>query len=187
LLDHRHQPLFVAGPWGQQWAIVQRARERGVPAGDFHPDTLVGVGGGTKGVDLPLDYEQQIFGFYGDVYKTRAYGMTEVNTPCHACEERRYHRPPTLLLMVLDRPGERLLNIDAGVVEGRIALLDVTLEGRWGGVITGDRAEVDFSPCPCGRPGPTIVSIGRYADIAGDDKIECSAAIDAYVRGALAT
>ncbi len=86
--------------------------------------------------------------------------------------------------LVLDEPGEKLLNTEQGVVEGRFAFLDVSLEGRWGGLISGDRVFVDFSPCDCGRPGPTVLpDIRRYGDLGGEDKITCAATLDSYVRG----
>ena len=35
---------------------------------------------------------------------------------------------------------------------------DLLYEGRWGGLITGDKVTVDFKPrCPCGRHGPTLL------------------------------
>jgi hypothetical protein len=74
-------------------------------------------------------------------------------------------------------------------VEGRFAFLDLLYEGRWGGLISGDKVEVDFSErCPCGRHGPTILdNIVRYTQVTGgDDHIGCAGTIDAYVRGAMA-
>jgi hypothetical protein len=73
-------------------------------------------------------------------------------------------------------------------VEGRYGFLDLLYEGRWGGLISGDRIEVDFSErCPCGRYGATILdTIVRYTQLAGgDDHIGCAGTIDAYVRGAM--
>ena len=56
---------------------------------------------------------------------------------------------------------------DDGVVEGRFGFLDLLYEGRWGGLITGDKVTVDFKPrCPCGRPGPTLLdNITRFAQV----------------------
>jgi hypothetical protein len=86
--------------------------------------------------------------------------------------------------LVLDEPGEKLLNAPEGVVEGRFAFLDLSLSGRWGGLISGDRVFVDFSPCDCGRTGPTVLpDIRRCGDLGGDDKITCAATLDSYVRG----
>jgi hypothetical protein len=51
-------------------------------------------------------------------------------------------------------------------------------------VISGDHIHVDFEPCACGNPSPSIRDdIYRYADLEGDDKIGCAGTVDAYVRG----
>ena len=58
------------------------------------------------------------------------------------------------------------------------------MDGRWGGVISGDKVQIDFSPCACGAKGPSIRdNVTRYADLEGDDKIGCAGTVDAYVRG----
>lgn len=184
ILAHRDEPLLIAGMNSQQYALAQAARARGVPDGDFHPDTLVLAGGGNKGLALPADYQQQLGAFFGGVRRVRSYGMTELQGSCLACEKGNYHVPPWVVPLVLDEAGEELLNTDEGVVEGRFAFLDVSLTGRWGGLITGDRVQADFSPCACGRPGPAVLpDIRRYGDLGGDDKITCAATLDSYVRG----
>jgi hypothetical protein len=181
---HRDEPLLIAGMNNQQFALIQALRARGVPDGGLHPDTLVLSGGGNKGRALPEDYQQQFAAFYDGVRRVRSYGMTELQGSCLACEKGRYHVPPWVIPLVLDQQGETLLNPEHGVVEGRFAFLDVSLEGRWGGLISGDRVLVDFSPCDCGRPGPAVLpDIQRYGDLGGDDKITCAATLDSYVRG----
>lgn len=95
-------------------------------------------------------------------------------------------------MLVLDRDGERLLTpADAtkNQAEGRFGFLDLGYEGRWGGLITGDKVTIDFSPrCECGRPGPTLLdNITRWAQIGEDDHIGCAGTIDAYIRGAVAS
>ena len=70
----------------------------------------------------------------------------------------------------------------------RYGFLDLMYEGRWGGLISGDKVQVDYSThCPCGRRGPTILdTIVRYSQVTGgDDHIGCAGTIDAYVRGAM--
>ncbi|WP_206439257.1 hypothetical protein [Streptomyces scabichelini] len=184
IAEHRDEPLLIAGMNNQQFALIQALRARGVPDGGLHPDTLVLSGGGNKGRALPDDYQQQLAAFYHGVRRVRSYGMTELQGSCPACEKGRYHVPPWVIPLVLDEAGEKLLNTGHGVVEGRFAFLDVSLSGRWGGLITGDRVFVDFSPCDCGRPGPVVLpDIHRYGDLGGDDKITCAATLDSYVRG----
>ncbi|MCX7865494.1 MAG: hypothetical protein N2423_10775, partial [Novosphingobium sp.] len=90
---------------------------------------------------------------------------------------------PWLVCLPLDREGERLLAM-AGEVQGRAAFFDLSLDGRWGGVISGDRVDLSFEPCACGAESPSFAdTIVRYADLDGDDKIGCAGTIDAYVRG----
>lgn len=191
ILDYRHEPTYITGLWAQHMQIIERARERGIPDGDFHPQTVVNAGGGVKGVALPEDYQEQVARFYGNVIRPGAYGMTEMMQLMPRCEAGRYHPAPGLILLPLDRQGERLLkkeDADNGVVEARMAFLDLGYDGRWGGMITGDKVSVDFSDrCPCGRHGPTLLdNITRFAQQPGeDDHIGCAGTIDSYIRGAV--
>jgi hypothetical protein len=191
ILDHRHEPIMISGLWSQHLMIIQRARERGIGDGEFHPESIIQAGGGVKGVALPEDYQEQVARFYGDVIRPGAYGMTEMAQLMPRCEAGRYHRPPGLIWLVTDEPGERLLTeADAnseGQASGRFAFLDLLYEGRWGGVITGDKVTIDFAEkCPCGRHGPTLLdNITRFAQIGQDDHIGCAGTIDSYIRGAL--
>lgn len=188
ILAHRHEPIVLGAMWAQHMMIIDKARALGVENGAFHPDSLIMAGGGVKGVTLPDDYKERVDVFYGDVVRPGGYGMTEMAQRLPRCEAKRYHVPPGLVPLLLDRPGETLLNADGrqeGVVEGRFAFLDLLYEGRWGGLITGDKVEMDFSPrCACGRPGPTLLdTITRFSQPGEDDHIGCAGTIDAYVRG----
>ena len=190
LLDRRHEPLFISGMWAQHMAIIERARERGINDGEFHADTVMNAGGGIKGVPLPADYKEQVHRFYGNVITPGGYGMTEMAQLNPRCEAGRYHHAPGLIWLILDKTGERLVTpadgID-GVVEGRFGFLDLLYEGRWGGLITGDKVTVDFAHrCPCGRSGPTLLdNITRFSDAGEEDHIGCAGTIDGYIRGAL--
>jgi hypothetical protein len=189
ILEYRHRPIFLSGMWSQHMMIIERARELGVGDGEFHPDSVIGAGGGVKGVSLPPDYKEQVDRFYGDVVRPAVYGMTELAQPLPRCEAGRYHAAPGLLMLPLDETGERLLtSADSadGLVEARFGFLDLVYEGRWGGLITGDKVTVDFSEhCLCGRSGPTLLdSIGRFAQAGQNDHIGCAGTIDAYIRGA---
>src|SRR3546814_3521438 len=68
----------------------------------------------------------------------------------------RYHVPPWVVPLILDKSGDALLPIGNGEYEGLAAFFDLSIDGRWGGVISGDRISIDFSPCPCGHKGPSI-------------------------------
>jgi hypothetical protein len=191
LLDRRHEPIYAFGLWAQHMAIIKRARERGIKDGEFHPDTVMYAGGGIKGTALPPDYQEQVKRFYGNVHMLAVYGMTEMAQLMPRCEARRYHAPPGLILLLLDQAGETLLGPKDGVkgeVEGRVGFLDLLYQGRWGGLISGDKVTMDYSEkCPCGRAGPTMLDrVTRYAHTAEGDHIGCAGTIDAYIRGGLA-
>lgn len=190
ILAHRHEPIVVLGLWSQHMAIIAEARRRGIPDGDFHPESIVKAGGGVKGITLPPDYKEQVTRFYGNVHRPANYGMTEMASLTARCEAGRYHAPPGLIMLVLDASGERLQKPksgDDGLIEGRFAFLDLLFDARWGGVITGDKVTLDTkSRCPCGRHGPTLLdTITRFAQVGEDDHIGCAGTIDAYVRGGL--
>lgn len=184
LIEHRHEPMFIGGFWAQYWLIIERARARGVQPGEFHPHTVITGGGGTKGADLPDDYEVQILDFFGITEDNvqSGYGMSELSAACGETGGR-YRPEPWVIPLLLDDSGEKVIHQDRGTAEGRFAFFDAALEGRWGGVITGDHVTVDFS-----TPTPTIVpgSIERYSVLeGGDDKLTCAGTIDAYVRGVM--
>jgi len=184
MVEHRNEPM-VLNIVPQLQPIIDIVREMGVKDGDFAevyfwPRVRKRFGAGDllalEADALRLFTPKQVFG---------CYGMTELSLPMPECEARRYHLPPWIMLLLLDRNGAQLAPSE-GVVEGRAGYLDLSREGRWGGIITGDKIQVDFSgKCACGRQGPTILdTISRYSD-TGDDKIDCAGSFDAYVRGVL--
>jgi hypothetical protein len=190
LLDMRAQPMLIYGLWAQHFMVRDRARARGIPDGDFHPETVLFPAGGIKGLNLPEDYREQITAFYGNVIQIGTYGMTEMAQLMPRCEAKCYHVPPGLILLMLDQTGERLLTDDDavnGLLTGRIGFLDLLYEGRWGGLISGDKATLDLSDhCACGRAGPVLLdTIVRYSQAGEEDHIGCAGTIDAYVRGGL--
>jgi hypothetical protein len=192
LLDMRDQPLFVFGLWAQHMMIRERAYERGIKDGEFHPKTVLFPAGGIKGLNLPADYREIITAFYGNVIQIGTYGMTEMAQLMPRCEAKCYHVPPGLILLMLDATGERLLKPEEavnGMLTGRVGFLDLMYEGRWGGLITGDKATMDITgKCACGRAGPVIIdTVVRYAQAGEEDHIGCAGTIDAYVRGGLPT
>jgi len=191
LLDRRHEPLLIYSGWAQQLMVRDRARARGIGDGDFHPDTVLLAAGGVKGLALPDDYRELVYSFYGSKITTLGvYGMTEMAQLMPRCEANHYHIPPGLILLMLDQTGERLLGEKDAVnntVTGRVGFLDLLYEGRWGGLITGDKATLDLSPsCACGRAGPTLLdTVARFSQLGEDDHIGCAGTIDSYVRAGL--
>ncbi len=188
-IANREKKLMVSGLWSGLYAVAKAVRELGYSAKDFHPDNCVYVGGGLKRAQLPDDYQQfvhETFNIPAD-RNFQNYSMQELNSGMPKCREcGRYHVPPWIVPMILDKDGDNLLpyDLNGGEVEGRAAFFDLSLDGRWGGVITGDRISIDYNPAGCSHKGPTIRdNIARFADLAGDDKIGCAGTIDAYVRG----
>lgn len=187
LIDLRHEPMIIGGPWLQMWNVMLRARERGVQDGEFHPDTILVCGGGTKNAPIPPDYREQILAFLGPARTNQGYGMSEMSWHYPMCEAGNYHVNPWTIPMLLDETGESLLPRE-GVQTGRFAFLDMGFDGRWGGLITGDRVTMDFrETCGCGRKGAVMLpDITRFAALGEEDKIGCAGTIDGYIRGALA-
>ena len=185
ILAVRREPAFISGLWAMYWRLMEKARERGIPDGDFNPETLAGAGGGLKGLNLPSDYADQVFNFLR-CKRMGAYGMSEMTVSQPRCDAGRMHREPWTIQLMLDDEGEQLLDMrrSEGVIQGRFAFLDLAQHGHWGGVITGDKVEMAFGRCPCGRNGPTILpTITRYANLGEDDKIGCAGTIESYIRG----
>jgi hypothetical protein len=170
------------------YSLVQAAKRAGRPAG-LNPDSVVFWTGGTKGVSLPDGFQDEIADYYG-VDNTRYmsfYGMTELLTHLPRCSALRYHAAPWLVTLVTTPDGTELVERQDGQATGRCAFLDLRMDSRWGGLLTGDRVTVDYGYCPCGRPGPAILpDIKRYSEIPdGDDKTTCAGTMEDYVRGAV--
>ena len=185
LIERRHEKLHIGGMYPSLFNIAKLVCERGYSSKDFQENTAY-IAGGLKRAHLPPDYQQFIFDTL-NMSADRvclAYGMQELNTSVPRCSAGRYHMPPWLMLLLLDEPGEKLLEPTEGEIEGRAAFFDISLEGRWGGVISGDKVRAAWGACKCGNRSPSIdQDIQRYADTASGDKIACSGTIDAYVRG----
>ena len=175
--------VVIQGFWAQQWSLVERLRARGVTGIALAPGSLLGVGGGTKGASLPDDYEAQIFGFWGlDVDRqANGYGMSELSAALPLIGDR-YVLQPWIIPLILNEEGTSLVTPREGQQEGRFAFLDLAVDGRWGGIISGDRVVADFD-----TPAVSIVngSVMRYADLRGgeDDRLTCAGTVDAFVRG----
>jgi hypothetical protein len=172
----------------QLFRVVEAARARGLAEGSFHPDTHVISGGGAKGFDIPADHVEQIMQFMGLTFEnfTQGYGMQEASSGARMNEWGRYEFPGWIVPLLLDDSGEKLLEAQDGKVAGRMALFDVSIDGRWGGIVSGDRVVVDYEPSPTGRAVPAVTEIARYSDLqGGDDKLTCAGTIDSFVRGAV--
>lgn len=191
LVEARTDKLFVMGLWSGLYSVAKAVRDMGFSAKDFSPDNTIYVGGGLKRAVLPPDYQQFVYETFNirPERNFQTYGMQELHSPMPRCRQGgRYHVPPWVVPLILDKAGDALLPIETtGEYEGRAAFFDLSIDGRWGGVISGDKVSIDFRPCACGNRGPSIRdNVTRYADLEGDDKIGCAGTVDAYVRGVAA-
>jgi hypothetical protein len=187
LIAARQELLYVSGMWASLYQVAAEIRNRGYSGKDFHPENTCYIGGGLKGAQLPADYREFVFETFNLAPERnfQMYGMQELGSAMPRCQKGgRYHIPAWLVCLPLDKDGNELLPHEDGEIEGRAAFFDLSLQGRWGGVISGDKIAVDFSPCKCGAHTPSIRdNVVRYSDLTGDDKIACSGTVDAYVRG----
>jgi hypothetical protein len=187
LVASRRHKLYVSGLLAPMYRIAEAVRAMGYGGKDFHPENTGQIGGGLKGATLPPDHREFIFETFNlsPQRMYHGYGMQELNTSFPKCRAGRYHVAPGVMPLLLDQSGEQLQEPARGEMEGRAAFFDLSLDGRWGGVISGDRITISYDPCACGARGPNIgETITRYADLPGGDKISCAGTIDAYVRGA---
>lgn len=186
VIEARDVPLLATGMFATLYQIAEGIRAKGHGGDDFDPNNAMMVAGGLKGAALPENYREYVLETF-DVTEERlyhAYSMREINATFPLCHHGRYHVSPWVIMLPLDSTGEHLLDVDAEEIEARAAFFDASIEGRWGGVISGDRVSVSFGKCGCGHQGPTIGrEITRYSDLPGGDKITCAGSIDAYVRG----
>lgn len=188
IIAKRGDKLYITGMWGALYPFAEAVREKGYSAKDFNPENAVYLGGGLKRAKLPANYREYVFETFNlqSRFIYQMYGMQELNSSMPRCQEGgRYHVPPWVVALPLNKEGDALVDgIGKGQIEGRAAFFDLSLDGRWGGVISGDHVHIDFQPCACGAKSPSIRDdIYRYSDLEGDDKIGCAGTVDAYVRG----
>lgn len=187
VVEARRSKLHVSGLWLGLYTVARAVREMGFSGNDFHPENSIYVGGGLKRANLPDDYREFVYETFNiqPERNYQNYSMQELHSGMPRCRGGgRYHVPPWVVPLVLDKQGDNLLPVAGDEYEGRAAFFDLSIEGRWGGVISGDKISIDFSPCACGNKGASIRdNIVRYADLEGDDKIGCAGTVDAYVRG----
>lgn len=193
LIDHHgKRPMALLGLSSMLYTVMQMAQARGIAELPLHPASVVTISGGRKGTAAPDDYLDQIRAFFGmnDAIYTNPYGMTELSGACPSLPgKQEWALPPWVVPLVLEATDETLLNPAGtnGTVTGRFAFLDLLVDGRWGGLVTGDQITLDFTPGAEGLRVPIVRAVERYKDLPGDDKETCAGTIDAYVRVALET
>jgi hypothetical protein len=172
----RGKRVFAMGTSHMFYEVARRGLEEGV-RGLFTPDSTLMGGGGAKGMDLPADLDQVMLEFYGVPKMKTCYGMTELNSFSITCDHNNYHFLPWVTVFVLDHDTGKPLP-RRGVQTGRAAFFDMTHDGTWGGIVTGDKITIDWDmPCPCGRATVYVKGkIQRFSELqGGDDKITCAA------------
>lgn len=183
----RGERILLSGMWGHLYKLAETVRALGFGKGDFHPDNALFSAGGLKGSVLPENYREFVFETFNinPNHVAQGYSMQEIQTSMPRCKAGRYHLPPWLIPLLLDEGGDNLVPVAGkGEVEGRAGFFDLSIDGRWNGVISGDKIAITYDKCDCGNPSPSIRdNITRYADLAGGDKITCAGTADAYVRG----
>jgi hypothetical protein len=148
----------------------------------FKPNSAIQVGTGGKNFPLPEDWEEVIMRFLNSEGNNNYfYGFSEQTLISVRCEHGRLHLPPWSVPFILDAQTSELLPRE-GVQTGRAAFFDVALNGIWGGLITGDKVEIDWSECPCGRSTAHLAdNVTRFSvEQGGSDKISCTATPDAH-------
>jgi len=191
MMRRRDEPIAILGLSTTLYQIMEMAKARGYSAGRLNPDSHVSVSGGKKGVAVPPDFNEQMAEYFGltDRIYSNPYGMAEMSGACPPLEQQGgWAIPPWIIPLVLERSGEELLNpaTNKGTAEGRFAFLDLLVDGRWGGLVTGDKVTIEFSPSDHGVRVPIVRQLERFKDLlGGDDKETCAGTIDAYVRSAL--
>jgi hypothetical protein len=191
MMSRRDEPIAILGLSTTLYQLMEMAKARGHTDGRLHPDSHVSVSGGRKGVDVPPDFNEKMVEYFGltDRIYSNPYGMAEMSGACPILPGRGgWPLPPWIVPLVIERSGETLVNPanGKGIAEGRLAFLDLLVEGRWGGLVTGDKVVIDFSPSDHGVRVPVVRTLDRYKDLpGGDDKATCAGTIDAFVGGAL--
>jgi hypothetical protein len=187
MIASRGEKLYIMGLFGPVYKVAEAVRAKGYAAADFHPENVGFISGGLKRAQVPPNYREIVYETFNLAPERlfHGYGMQELNTNAIRCKAGRYHVAPWVIPLLLDESGETLIEPPpVGEAEGRAAFFDLSLDGRWGGLISGDKIRITRAPCACGNRSPSIADdIKRYADTAGGDKIACSGNIDAYVRG----
>lgn len=176
--------VYLTGGPLMVYALAKAGVARGMENA-FGPGSVVSTVGGFKGTSPVGDEEQTIKRFAGVSMLHNFYGMTELCSGFLMCPNGRQHCQPWIIPFVLDpRTGAPLPR--EGVQSGRAAFLDLDAQSYWGGVVSGDHIEMNWSPCGCGRTTPHVnADIKRVTD--SEERVHyIGAASEAAVDAALA-
>jgi hypothetical protein len=171
---------MMSGNWSMYFEMLEAGGQLGV-ARAFSAQSHFLCAGGTKGKALPEGYRDNIASFLGIPEIQEGYGMSEITTLMPKCAARKYHAMPWMLVFLLDpQTGEAAPR--TGTHTGRFGVIDLAIQSRWGGVLSGDEVTMTFGKCACGRDGPYLDErIRRFTEKeGGDDKITCAGAPEAH-------
>ncbi|MET0379321.1 MAG: hypothetical protein ABW049_10055 [Spongiibacteraceae bacterium] len=174
--DLKGKRIYVWATWNLLHNMAKAGLGRGFEK-VFAENSVVGTGGGAKGLVQPEGWQDDILRFTGAKQLNELYAMSEVISSHWKCEHDHFHFSHTAIPFLLDPQTSKPLP-RAGRVTGRAAFFDLGADARWGGFITGDELTVEWDkPCACGRSTAYIVGkIQRYSEKkGGDDKITCAA------------
>ncbi len=174
--------VFILAPAQLIYDVAKPALAEGRKC-HFAPNSSVTAGTGGKGFNLPEDWEQVVDDFlnFGHEKYGYFYSFSEQCGMHVQCEHGRLHLTPWSIPLILDAETSELLPRE-GRQSGRAAFFDLAMNGAWGGLITGDQVEIDWSDCPCGRTTAHLSdNITRFGmEQGGSDKISCTATPEAH-------
>ena len=174
--------VFILAPAQLIYDVAKPALAEGKRC-NFAPNSSVTSGTGGKGFNMPDDWQQVVDDFlnFGRKNYGYFYSFSEQCGMHVQCEHGRLHLTPWSIPLILDAQTSELLPRE-GRQKGRAAFFDVSMNGAWGGLITGDSVEIDWSECPCGRTTAHLSdSITRFGvEQGGSDKISCTATPEAH-------
>ncbi len=174
--------VFILAPAQLIYDVAKPALAQGKKC-NFAENSSVTAGTGGKGFKMPDDWEQVVDDFlnFGRENYGYFYSFSEQCGMHVQCEHGRLHLTPWSIPLILDAETSELLPRE-GLQRGRAAFFDVSMNGAWGGLITGDSVEIDWSECPCGRTTAHLSdSITRFGmEQGGSDKISCTATPEAH-------
>ncbi len=172
--------VFLFGPAPLMYDVATAGLAQGKTC-NFAPNSAIQVGTGGKGFALPDDWEEVIMRFLNCQKNNYFYGFSEQTLISVSCEHGRFHLPPWSIPLILDAQTSELLPRE-GRQTGRAAFFDLAINGIWGGLITGDKVEIDWSECPCGQTTAHLSNnITRFSvEQGGSDKISCTASPEAH-------
>jgi len=177
----RGKRVFLMAPAQLIYDVAATAVAQGKEC-EFAPNSVITAGLGGKGFAMPDEWEdvvKRFLNFNGEY--PYFYAFSEQTAVSVRCEHGRCHLPPWEIPLILDPETSELLPRES-VHVGRAAFFDLAINGVWGGLITGDKVEIDWNECPCGRTTTHISGdISRFSvEQGGTDKITCTATPEAH-------